>query len=357
VTVNSATNGGNAGDALWVDAATISASATTGGVWINDAATTPVTVASVTATNGPVVIGSQGNLWVESVTASSATLNSAAGSVLDGIEGGSNAARPNVTARSVTVNSAANDGNASDALWVDAATINASATSGGVWINDAATTPVTAASVTADGGPVVIGTAGDLMVGKIDAGSFDVTLGSTSGSILDGIVGRSSTKNPNVTGGLVTLTAANTVGTIYDRVYINAVFIDATAAGGQFINTPPTPYPAIPLVEGVSPVTVYAAYAASQVQPPQQLPITLIGQPLRLAPPIAVTADLLGIALPSGVDVNAEQQDATMGTVTVPIFGGNSDEIGRKKTAKSRKRLTPVGQTTGNLVKKNKLES
>ena len=227
---------------------------------------------------------------------------------------------------------------------------------GGVWINDAATTPVTVSLVSAGAGPVVIDTHANMVLGTIEAGSGDVTLTSSTGSILDGISGRSSPSNPNVTGGAVTLSAAGTVGTIWDRVYINGTSITATTTpGGQFINTPPTPYPALPLVPGVSPVTVYAGYAQAQVQPPQQLPITLIGQPVRLAPPIAVTADSLGISLPVGVESNATQQDATMGTATVPIFGGNDDEIGRKKATLRLKKK--AAQTTHNLVKKNRLES
>jgi hypothetical protein len=357
VTVNSATGGGNAGDALWVDAAAIAATATGGGVWIKDAATTPVTV-TVTAGAGPVVINGRGDLLVQSVNAGgdSATLNSATGAVLDGINGGSSASHPNVTANAVTVNAATNAGDPNDSLWVNAATIAATATRGGVWINDAARTPVTLANVTAGAGPVVIGSQGDLVLGKIDAGASDVTLGSVAGSILDGISGHASTANPNVTGALVTLNAAKTVGSIYDRVYVNALTIDSSAAtGDQFINTPPTPYPAIPLVTGVSPVTVYSAYAEAQVQPPQQLPITLIGQPLRMAPPIDVTANLFGIALPVGVDSTATQQDTKLDTASKPIEGGNDDEIGRKKSTLKLKKQT-LNQSKRKVAKQPRWE-
>jgi hypothetical protein len=74
----------------------------------------------------------------------------------------------------------------------------------------------------------------------------------------------------------------------------------------------------------------------------------LIGQPLELAPPIAVAADSLGIALPEGVDPTAARQDATMGTASVPIFGGNDAEIGRTKGSKSKKKSST--KTTKNLV-------
>jgi hypothetical protein len=336
VTVLAAASSGDAGNALWVNAASISGTGTSGGVWINDAASTPVTVTGVSAGAGPVVIGSEGNLLIDTVTAGSGsvTLDSAGGAVLDHISGGSSAAQPNVTAGSMTVHSATDAGSAADALWVNAASITASATSGGVWINDAAVAPVTVALARTGGGPLVIDTQGTMVLGTLDAGTGAVALRSVTGSILDGIGGGSSTGNPNVTGGAVTLyVAAGTVGTIGDRVYINSASIETTApANAQFINTPPTPYPALPLIAGVSPVTVYGANSQAQVQQPQQLPITLIGQPLRLAPPIAVTTDFLGIALPAGVDVDATQQDSTMGTASEPILGGNDDEIGRKKT-------------------------
>jgi hypothetical protein len=237
----------------------------------------------------------------------------------------------------VTVN-AATDGNAADALWVDAATINATTTHGGVWINDAATTPVTVDSVSANGGPVVIGTQGNLLVGSVDAGTSDVTLNSATGSMLDATGGLASPTNPNVIGGVVTVNVAGTVGVQSDRVYINATTIDTNASeNDQFINIPPTPYPGLPLVAGVSPVTVYAANSQAQVQPPQQLPVTQVGLPLELAPPIDVAADLLGIALPEGVDAAATEQDATLDTASKPIFGGNDEEVGRKKAAAKAK--------------------
>jgi hypothetical protein len=282
-------------------------------------------------------------------------LSSATGAVLDGIDGGSSASHPNVTAGSVTVNSANNGGAADDALWVNAATISAAATNGGVWINDAAATPVTIASVSA-GGAVVIGSQGNLLLGSIDAGRNDVTLNSTTGAILDGISGGSSPKNPNVNGGSVALNAATTVGTFDDRVFVNADSIESTTpAAGQFINIPPTPYPGLPLLPGVSPVTEYAAYAHAQVQPPQQLPLTLIGQPLRMADPMDVSADLLGIALPAGVDSSASQQDSSMGTESKPIFGGNDDEVGRKKLS-SRLKKKSLKQSKRNATSSTKGE-
>jgi filamentous hemagglutinin family protein len=358
VTVDSATNAGNAGNALWVNAATITAAAPGGGVWINDAATTPVTVPSVTAGGGAVVIGGAGNLLIGSIDAgsNSATLSSSQGEVLDGLAGGSSASHPNVIASAVTVDSATNSGNSSDALWVDAAAIAAAAPGGGVWINDRATTPVTVTTVSAGAGPVVIGGQGTLVLGSIEAGTGDVSLTSITGAILDGISGGSNTTTPNVTGGTVTLDAATTVGSIWDRVYVNAAgsIQSTTPTASQYINAPPTPYPALPLVIGVSPVTEYAAYAQAQVQAPQQLPITLIGQPVRMAPPIEVTADLFGIALPSGVDSTATQQDTTLGTASQPIFGGNDDEILRIKDQKLKRKAPKTSRR--NDVKQTKWE-
>jgi hypothetical protein len=180
------------------------------------------------------------------------------------------------------------------------------------------------------------------MLGSIDAGHDDVTLTANTGAILDGTGGESSPTEPNVTGGVVALNAATTVGSTDDRVYVSAGSIESTTpADGQFINVPATPYPALPLVNGVSPVTEYAAYAHAQVQAPQQLPITLIGAPVRMAAPIEVTADLLGIALPAGVDMSASEQDATMGTASKPIFGGNDDEIERQKSITRLKKKVP----------------
>ncbi len=350
VTVNAKTNIGSASDHLWVNAELISGSATDGGVWINDSATTPVTVTSMTANNGPVAIASQGNLLVDTIHAGSASLSSADGSVLDGIEGHSNAGHPNVVASSVTVSAATAAGDPNDALWVNAAVIAASA-SAGVWINDAATTPVTLTAAT-HGGPIVVGTQGNLLLDHVNAGTGDVTLRSAAGSILDGISGGSSPSNPNVSAGAVTLDAADTIGSLGDRVYINAASITATLpAADQFINTPPTPYPWLPLVAGVAPETVYAAYAHAQVQPAQDLPITVIGQPLRMAPPMAVAADLLGIALPAGVDAAARQQDDSLDTASKPIVGGNDVELGRDKAqVKAKKRQTPR-QTKRAVVK------
>jgi hypothetical protein len=360
VTIDAATSSGSAAGALWVDAALVNATSTSGGVWINDAATTPVTVSSVTAGAGPVVIGSQGNLLIGSIDAGSgsATLKSADGAVLDGISGGSSAAHPNVVAGSVTVDSATSSGGAGSALWVNAATISAAATTGGVWINDASTTPVTLLSVTAGGGPIAISSAGDLLLLSVDAGSGDVTLASNTGSVLDLIKGGASIANPNVRGGTVTLTAAKTVGLLNDPIWVDSTSYTAVAPSGHWVNVAAvfSPYPYLPQVAGVSPVTVYAADAYAQLQPPQQLPITLIGQPLRMAPPIAVTADLLGIALPAGVDSDATQQDSTMGTATTPILGGNEDEIGRKKATLKLKKKSGA-QTTRNVVKKTRLES
>jgi len=145
----------------------------------------------------------------------------------------------------------------------------------------------------------------------------------------------------SVVGGTVTLNAALSIGTLFDRVYVSSTSTIATATD-QFINDPLTPYPALPLLDGVSPVTVYQADAYAQIQPPQALPITAIGRPLQLAPPIEVAADSLGILLPAGAESEALQQDATMGTASLPRYGGNQDEIGRKKAASNAGALRPV---------------
>jgi hypothetical protein len=207
------------------------------------------------------------------------------------------------------------------------------------------------ASVTAGDGPIEISNRGDLVLGTIMAGNGDVTLTSATGAILDDISGGSSQDKPNVTGGKVALDAATTVGTADNRVYVNAKTITSTTpTNDQFINAPPTPYPALALVNGVSPVTEYAAYAQAQEQMPQQLPITLIGLPVRMAPPIQVTADLYGIALPAGVDSSAAAQDTTMGTESAPILGGNDEEIGRKKSILTPRKKVPK-QSMRNVVK------
>ncbi len=238
------------------------------------------------------------------------------------------------------IRAATNSGNAGDALWVNTASIAVAAPGGGVWINDAGSAPVMLTSVTTNGGPIVIDTAGDLLLQHVNAGSGHVTLGSGTGSVLDALEGGSSPIHPNVIGGTVTFNAARTVGTNGDAIWVDADSFVATAPGGNWINVYFTPYPSIPSVPGVAPVTVYEALAQAQIQPPQQLPITVIGQPLRLAPPIEVTADLLGIALPPGADANATQQDMTLDTASKPILGGNDDEIGRTK-ARTRVRASP----------------
>ena len=334
VTVDSSTSAGAASNALWVNAATINAAASTGGVWINSAATTPVTVNSVTTNGGAVVIGAQGDLLVDSVNAGtgSATLGSAGGSVQDGVSGGASSAHPNVTAGTVTVDSSTNAGGSSNALWVDASTINAAASSGGVWINSTATTPVVLGSLTTDGGDIVVMGQGNLNLVSINAGTGNVTLASADGSLLDGIKGGATTDNRNVIAGTTTLSAAHKAGTAIDPLWVSDTYT-VTAPGGHWINVQPEPYPALPTIDTVSVVTVFSADAEAQIQPPQQLPITLIGQPVRLAPPIAVIAESLGISLPSGADAAATQQDAVMGTASDPISGGNEDEVGRKKTS------------------------
>jgi mucin-19 len=334
VTVDSSTSAGASSNALWVNAATINAAASTGGVWINSAATTPVTVSSVTTNGGAVVIGAQGDLLVDSVNAGtgSATLSSTGGAVQDGVSGGASSAQPNVTAGTVTVDSSTNAGGSSNALWVDAATINAAASSGGVWINSTAATPVTLGSVTTNGGDIVVMGQGNLKITSVNAGTGSVTLASADGSLLDGIKGGSTTNNRNVIAGTTTLSAAHKAGTPIDPLWVSDTYT-VTAPGGHWINIQPEPYPALPTINTASPVTVYSADAEAQIQPPQQLPITLIGQPVRLAPPIAVIAESLGISLPSGADAAATQQDAVMGTASDPISGGNEDEVGRKKTS------------------------
>jgi mucin-19 len=334
VTVNSSTNAGNSSTALWVDASTINAAASTGGVWINSAATTPVTVASVTTNGGAVVIAGQGDLLIGAVNAGtgSATLSSAGGAVEDGVSGGASSAHPNVTARTFTVDASTDAGDSSGGLWVDASTINAAASTGGVWINSTSASPVTLASLTTGGGDIVVNGKGDLSLVSINAGAGNVTLGSASGSLLDGIPGGSTEDDPNVIAGTTTLTAAKTAGLLSDPLWVSTSYT-VTAPGGHWVNVSPvyTPYPALPTLATVSPVTVYAAYASTQTEPPQQLPVTLIGQPVRVAAPIAVTAESFGIALPSGADADATEQDAVMGTASEPISGGNEDEIGRKK--------------------------
>jgi hypothetical protein len=205
-------------------------------------------------------------------------------------------------------------------------------------MNDAATAPVTLTSVTTGGGPVVINGTGNVAVVAVNAGRGAVSLASLAGSLLNGVSGGASVTKPNVTGGVVTLNGAGTVGTQGDRVYVDAGALTAAAPGGAFINTPPTPYSYLPLLQDASPVTVHAAFATAQFHPPLQLPITSIGQPLPTALPMNVSADSLGIALPDGVLVDATQQDATMDTASKPILGGNEEEIGRAKAAsRSRK--------------------
>jgi hypothetical protein len=191
------------------------------------------------------------------------------------------------------------------------------------------------ASVTTNGGDIVVQGQGNLRLVSIDAGTGDVTLASASGSLLDGIAGGSTKSNRNVIAGTTTLTAANRAGTPIDPLWVSDAYT-VTAAGGHWINVPPTPYPGLPTSDTISPVTVFSADSTAQTEPPQQLPITLIGQPVRLAPPIAVTAESLGISLPTGADAAAAQQDATMGTASDPISGGNEDEIGRKKKTSLR---------------------
>ncbi len=163
-------------------------------------ATTPVTVTSVTTGTGPVVIGTQGDMLVDSGECGSAsvTLSSAAGGILDGRTGGSSASHTNVMAGSLVLTAATNSGNGGDALWVNATSIEAAAPGGGVWINDAATTPVTVTSVTAGAGPIVIGAQGNLLVDSVNAGSASATLSSATGSVLNGVEGGSSASQPNV---------------------------------------------------------------------------------------------------------------------------------------------------------------
>ena len=120
----------------------------------------------MTTGGGAAVIGSQGNLAVVSVntgTAAARRLNSATGAVIDGIDGGSNAG--NAECRRWRGDRELGGGGGQCercALGECRHDLRQSATNGGVWINDAATTPVTVASVTTGNGPVVIGGTGQL---------------------------------------------------------------------------------------------------------------------------------------------------------------------------------------------------
>ena len=341
VTVNSGTDSGNSSDALWVNASTINADANSGGVWINSAGTTAVTVGSVVAGHGPVVINAQGDMLVDSINAgtSAVQLVSANGGVLDGT-GVASASNPNIISGALSVNSGSDAGNASDALWVNSTSISAAANTGGIWINSASTKTVTLASLLTNGGAIVVNGQGDLKLVSINAATGDVTLTSISGSLLDGIKGGATVDNPNVVGANVTLTAAKAIGNIADPIWVQGVYT-FTAGTGHWINVPPvlTPYQWLPLVQGVSPVTVYAANSQAQRQSPQDLPITLIGQPAPQANPIDVSVNSLGIELPDGVAPYAVEQDSTQGTSSQPILGGNDSELGRKHSlAKTKKK-------------------
>ncbi len=343
VTVNSATNGGDSSDALWVNASTINADATNGGVWINSAATTPVTVGSVTAGHGPVVIGGQGDLLIDTINAGTGAVQlvSANGGVLDGTNGAANSGSPNVISGSISIVSGTNSGSASDALWVNSSTISATANNGGIWINSAATTPVTLASLLANGGAIVVDGQGDLKLLSVNAGTGDVTLTSISGSLLDAIAGGGDDRyTPNVVGANVTLSAGKAIGNLADPIWVAGVYTE-TELKGHWINVPPvlTPYQWLPTLPNVSPTTVFAANAQAQVQRPQSLPVTLVGQPAPQAEPIDVSVDSLGLLLPEGVSENATQQDATLGTASQPILGGNDSELGRKSSnSRSKKK-------------------
>jgi len=342
VTVNSATSAGGSADALWVNASTINADANNGGVWINSASTTPVTVGSVVTGHGPVVINAQGDMLVDLINAGTLTvqLASESGGVLDGTSGAASATNPNIVSGALSVSSGTDAGNASGALWVNSSSITAAANSGGIWINSASTKPVTLASLVTHGGAIVVNGQGDLKLVTLNAATGDVTLTSISGSLLDGIKGGATIDNPNVVGANVTLSAAKAIGNIADPIWVQGTYTE-TDGTGHWINVPPvlTPYQWLPLLQGVSPVTIYAANSQAQNQAPQQLPITLIGQPLRQADPIDVSVNALGIDLPDGVAPYAVEQDSTMGTSSEPILGGNDTQLGRKhSTDRSKKK-------------------
>ncbi|MFH0803101.1 MAG: hypothetical protein V2A78_12060, partial [bacterium] len=182
LTLNAYYSIGTAGDPLETTVGTLNATATalTGSIYL--AETDDITVNAVT-------FGSYGT----------ASLTSTAGSILDG-----NGATLNFTGGTLTLNAQGSIGASSNPLETSVATLNATATTGSMYL--------------AEANAVTLGT--------IAAGT--ATLTSTAGSILDG-----NGAALNFTGGTLTLNAQGSIGSPTDPLETSVSTLNATASTGS----------------------------------------------------------------------------------------------------------------------------
>jgi len=226
VSLNASGAVGAAGNQIDTAATSLSANAGLGGVFITQSGA--VTLSSIIS-GGPVSISnSGGDMTVATVSAGlqGVTLTANAGSILDD---GVNTTR--ITGGAVSLNAATGGiGASGNEIDTTATSLSANAGLGGVFITQSGA--VTLSSITS-GGPVnIANSTGDMTVVTVAAGTQDVTLTASAGSILDD--GSNATR---ITGGAVSLNAplggvgapGNEIDTAASSLAVNA------GPGGAFI--------------------------------------------------------------------------------------------------------------------------
>lgn len=126
-----------------------------------------------------------------------------------------------VTLRGTAIGESAGNGT----IDTTADSIQATATAGGIYLNQSAGLSSFAASASGAGNDIVVITGGDTTLGSVVAPD-DITL-NAGGSVFDG-----NGATPNLTGDQVTITATGAIGTAGDAIDATISALDAVASGG-----------------------------------------------------------------------------------------------------------------------------
>ncbi|RMH87114.1 MAG: filamentous hemagglutinin N-terminal domain-containing protein, partial [Actinomyces sp.] len=222
-TLTASTAVGAAGNTLDTSVATLTATAQSGGVFVDEANGLVLTATATGAGNDVSVAALAGNLAVESVSApDQVTLSAAAGAVT-----ANTPANTAIVAAAATLSAGQNIGASAAPLKTQLGALTATASGGGLFLDN--TGDLTLASATATGAALTLNNTGNVALGSLSASGQTVTLSAT-GQVTD-----NNGAATNVTATTAVLGGA-ALGADADRLESSVSDLTATAsAGGVFV--------------------------------------------------------------------------------------------------------------------------
>ena len=224
-----ATSLGTSVSPLQIPVTTLTATATAGGVYVNDIVTGPLTLtASANGTGNDVTVTTGGGLILKSVTAPGAVKLTAVGAMTDGNGAASTAS--NITAAAATLSAANFGASVTDKIDTAVTTLGAIATNGGIYLTNTKAMTFTAL---ATGGDINLYNIGNLALKSVGASGHAVTLTAT-GAITDG--NGSSATSTNIGAATANLTASGIGTSAADRLDTAVGTLNATtSANGIYL--------------------------------------------------------------------------------------------------------------------------